>query len=386
MGTLSVADPQDVFGYLARELSLLGEKPLSDVDSLALACMSYFRLPEEAAAARTRRGMPVADLLRAEWFEPMTRSLWDPDGLVRLLAAVVASPRLRGMRVSDYVDVFDEAAEQQFSACVLRLPDGNAYVSFRGTDNTLVGWKEDFNMAFETGVPSQLAAVEYLDRVARGFKGRLFVGGHSKGGNLAVYAAVNCHKSTFDKVERVFSHDGPGFTTEAMAAVDWAERVGKVSKTVPESSMIGMMFERQEDYAVVRSTQSGVTQHDPFSWVVEDSDFARADEISAGAGYVDESLNQWVANMSHDDREGFVNSLFSVLYASGQDTLAGVKSNLSEALPAMMSAFSQMDGDQRGYLKQALGGLVRAFMPDVEIPASLTALMETAGELQVGQN
>ena len=359
----------DIFGYLTSKFESLEERPLSDVDSLVLACMSYYRIPEDAADARSGRGMPVADLLRAEWMGQMTHGLWSPSGLSRLLCCVVASPRFRGMRVCNYVSETDDAAQKQFAACTLKLPSGDLYVSFRGTDNSLVGWKEDFNMAFETGVPSQLRAVEYLERVARGARGRIYIGGHSKGGNLAVYAAANCKKTVFSRIERVFSHDGPGFTAEALSSADYAERAGKLSKTVPESSLIGMMFEQQEAYSVVKSTQVGVMQHDPFSWVVDGTSFAMAEGISRGAGFVDESVNEWISKMSREEREGFVNALFSVLYAGGQDTLAGLKGNLSVTLPAMISQLAIMDEKQRGYLVQAVGGLAQAFLPDFEMPS-----------------
>ncbi|MDO4850159.1 MAG: DUF2974 domain-containing protein [Coriobacteriia bacterium] len=360
---------ENIVDYLGREFRGFDELPLSDVDSLVLACLSYYRLPDEAKAARTVRGAGLHELFRADWFAHMTEGLWDPAGLVALLTAVVASPRLRGVRLASYVSETSEEQEKQFAACTLRFPNGDAYVSFRGTDNSLVGWKEDFNMAFETGVPSQLRAVQYLERAARSVKGRIYVGGHSKGGNLAVYAAAHCKPATFERIERVFSHDGPGFTAETLASADYAQRCAKLSKTVPESSLIGMMFEQQETYAVVRSTSVGATQHDPFSWVVEGDAFAQVDGISRTAGYLDQSLNQWICSMTREERAGFVNALFSVLYAGGQDTLAGLKGNLSETLPAMFSQLTDMDEAQRGYLVQAVSGLVRAFAPDVELPS-----------------
>ena len=208
-----------------------------------LSCLSYFRLPEEAAAARTPEGMPLVDLYRADWFEAMTRDLWDPEGLVRLLGAVAASPRLRDLRVCCYVDDFDESAEKQFSACTLRLPRGAAYVSFRGTDNSVVGWKEDFNMAFETGVPSQIAAVSYLERVAPTIEGGIYLGGHSKGGNLAAYALARCPADVAGRVVRAFSHDGPGFKRGFLAERDFEPISDVIHRTVPEESVVGMLMD-----------------------------------------------------------------------------------------------------------------------------------------------
>ena len=357
---------KNLFGYLSRAFDTFDERELSDVDSLVLACLSYFRY--QGDAVRTSDGVPLRDLFRAEWLEAMTHGLWDPEGLARLLALVAASPRFRDLRVSDYVDDFDEAVEKQFSACVLRLPGGGAYVSFRGTDNTLVGWKEDFNMAFETGVPSQYAAIDYLERVAPTIEGPLYLGGHSKGGNLAVCALARCSAGVAARVGRAFSHDGPGFTEEALADELWQERSALVSKTVPRSSVIGMLFERQEDYAVVDSSTMGLTQHDPFSWVVEGTDFVRQEGLGRGASFVDKGLNEWIASMTRAEREGFVEALFSVLDAAGEDTFAELSGNWQASVPAMLRRLGELEPERRGHITRALALLAQAFVPEFELP------------------
>ncbi len=359
---------KNVFGYLSREFETLDERPLGDVDSLALACASYYRLPPEAASARGAEGMPVTDLLRVDWVSGMTAGLWDPEGLSRLLVCMAASPRLRGARVCHYVEDFDEAAEKQFSACTLLLPSGGAYVSFRGTDNTLVGWREDFNMAFETGVPSQLAATAYLERVAGLVEGPLYVGGHSKGGNLAVYAACTCSDAVASRLVRVYSHDGPGFTAETLASDGWRARAGLVSKTVPRSTLIGKHIEQQEANADVDYSVASVSQPDPFSWVVEGSDFVRLEGLGRGAGFVDGTLNEWISSMTHEEREGFVDTLFSVLSAGGEDTFAALSGNWQTSVPAMLRELSGLEPDRRDLIMRALALLFRAAIPDFELP------------------
>ena len=366
MASFFSPEEKNVFGYLARSFKTFAKRPLTDVDSLVLSCLSYFHY--QGDAVRSREGVLVGDLFCAEHLDAMAHGLWDAEGLVRLLALVSASPRFRDVRVSEYVDDFDVAAEKQFSACVLRLPDGDAYVSYRGTDNTLVGWKEDFNMAFETGVPSQYAAIDYLERVAPGIEGRIFLGGHSKGGNLAVCAAARCSAEVAARLGRVFSHDGPGFTEEALADELWKERSGLVSKTVPRSSVIGMLFERQEDYAVVESATMGLTQHDPFSWVVEGEDFVRCDDLGRGASFVDKGLNEWISSMTREEREGFVETLFSVLGAAGEDTFADLSGNWQASVPAMLRRLGELDPGERAHITRALSALVGAFMPNVELP------------------
>lgn len=366
MASFFSPEETNLFGYLSRAFETFEERPLTDVDSLVLSCLSYFRYQGEDV--RGGRGVSVRELFQAEHLERMTRGLWDPEGLMRVLALTAASPRFRDVVVSNYVDDFDESAEKQFSACVLHLPAGGAYVSYRGTDNTLVGWKEDFNMAFETGVPSQYAAIDYLERVAPSIDGNIYLGGHSKGGNLAVCAAARCSEPVATRIVRVFSHDGPGFTGDALADELWQQRADLVSKTVPRSSVIGMLFEKQEDYTVVESSMMGLTQHNPFSWVVEGNDFVSLEGLGRGASFVDKGLNEWIASMTREEREGVVETLFSVLGAAGEDTFADLSGNWQASVPAMLRRIGELEPEQRGHITRALTLLVQAFMPDIELP------------------
>ena len=223
-------------------------------------------------------------------------------------------------------------------------------------------------MAFETGVPSQRAATDYLERVAGLVEGPLYVGGHSKGGNLAVYAACTCSDAVSSRLIRVFSHDGPGFTAETLASDGWRARAGLVSKTVPRSSLIGMLFEQQEDYAVVDSSVVGVSQHDPFSWVVEGSDFVRLGGLGRGAGFVDGTLNEWISSMTREEREGFVDTLFSVLSAGGEDTFAALSDNWQTSVPAMLRELGGLEPDRRDHIMRALAMLFRSAIPELELP------------------
>jgi len=294
--------------------------------------------------------------------------LVDPQVTHDFYHAVAANPRFSDVEMSAYCEQFDGGAQTQFAAVTFRLPSGTLVVAFRGTDDSLVGWKEDFNMAFERDVPSQVSARAYLERVAPTVRGRIYVGGHSKGGNLAAYVASTCSPEVAGRLERVFSHDGPGFTAESLAASSWRERARLVSKTVPRSSLIGMLFEQQEDYSVVDSSTVGILQHDPFSWVVEGCDFVRVKGIARGAAALDETLNQWISSMTVEEREGFVNTLFSVLYASGEDTFASMAGNLQTTLPAMLDSLAATDPEERRYLTRAVSLLLRAFVPEVSLP------------------
>lgn len=386
-------EKQNICTYVENNLDTFAERPLCEVDSLVLSWFSNFRL--EALGEQlngwditSERAPRLRDALRAECFDGLF-DLWDPESCKRLLQAMAASPRFRDIRVGGFRlsrDTPDEGWPKQFAAVTLLLDDGAAYLAFRGTDATFDGWREDFNMTFARPVPAQAEAFVYLLDAAQACPAApLVLGGHSKGGNLAAYVASTCSPEVASRLERVFSHDGPGFTAESLAASSWRERARLVSKTVPRSSLIGMLFEQQEEYSVVDSSTVGILQHDPFSWVVEGCDFVRVKGIARGAAALDETLNQWISSMTVEEREGFVNTLFSVLYASGEDTFASMAGNLQTTLPAMLDSLAATDPEERRYLTRAVSLLLRAFVPEVSLPEVTlpeVALPESLAALQ----
>lgn len=195
--------------YVQTQLDTFDERPFCEVDSLVLSWLSYYRLPETLQKITQNDDcVAIHEWLRAEDFDAMMGSLWDPAGSRDLLFAICASPRFRNMDMTHYETVFNKETEEQFAAMTFMLPNGDLYVAFRGTDSTLVGWKEDFNLAFQCPVLSQETARRYLKKVASEFPdGRIYVGGHSKGGNLAVYAAITCDSWIQERIEAIYSHD-----------------------------------------------------------------------------------------------------------------------------------------------------------------------------------
>ena len=285
----------NMLDYARRELETFSRRGLCAVDSLILSWMAYLRIPADAdevvAGIRGWDGVRLADLHRAEYFGDYFAGMWSEEDGLRLLAAAAASPRLRDVRVVGHVESTDVRAEKQFAAVTFRLTDDLSYVAFRGTDSTLVGWKEDFNLSFRCPVPSQVAAARYLADVAGRLDGELVVGGHSKGGNLAVYAAASVPADVGERITRVFSHDGPGFLPEFLATGEFANVAPRIDKTLPQSSLVGMLLEQQEGFRVVKSNRLLIWQHDPFSWRVDGRDFVYLDDLAPDARYLDAAIS-----------------------------------------------------------------------------------------------
>lgn len=348
----------NIVDYAAREFATFDVKELCEVDSLVLSFFSYLALPDCLTEARGWDGMRIADTFRADLFDELYGHIWDVSSSYKILAALAANPRFRDLRVKNYVSQTDINAEEQFAAVTIELMPNLHYVAFRGTDSTLVGWKEDFNMAFQYPVPSQQRAAEYLDDVAAHVEGKLICGGHSKGGNLAVYAAMNCSNSTRERLTQVYSHDGPGFIEGVFEDGGFTKIESLVHKTVPQSSLVGMLLEHQEDYQIVKSGNVSVLQHDPFSWMVEDGHFIHIDKLTPGAKYMDLTLNKWAQSLSIDERKKMIDSVYSLLDSIDLTRVSEVQENWMKVLPKVLDNLGKMDPETRDFLLQVIKDLI----------------------------
>ncbi|MFQ9742031.1 MAG: Mbeg1-like protein [Slackia sp.] len=199
------------------------------------------------------------------------------------------------------------AIEKQFCACTFSFGGKTPlyYLAFRGTDGTLAGWKEDFNLSYRKVIPSQRSAERYVSGVlsALPLDARIMVGGHSKGGNLAEFAAATVDETSYERIERIFNHDGPSFLNSPSPRFEEQHFKDKLDKTVPESSIFGMMLEHRDDFSVVQSQATGIFQHNPFSWLTCDDDFLYQESLNPSAAFFDQTLDRWLKSCTPEQRE-----------------------------------------------------------------------------------
>ncbi len=362
--------------YAQTQLDGFDARPLCLVDSLVLSWLAYFRLAPALDAARTDEGIALHELMRAEDFDEMFGTSFDADGSRELLFAVCASPRFRSVRLTRLRFKTDADVEEQFAAMTFLLPTGEAYLAFRGTDSTLVGWKEDFNMASSCPVPAQEEARAYVERVASSVAGPLYLGGHSKGGNLAVYAAATVPRTVQDRVLAAFSHDGPGFPPAFLEGEGYRRVRGRVAKTVPKSSVIGLIMDDGADVRVVESSGVSILQHNPFLWEVEGRDFVYADGLTASARYLSSTIESWMNRFEPEERRRFIDTLFDVLGATGAERFADIRGDWRTSVPAMREAVDALDPEQRECVSEVLRALART--------ATIGRVADAAGNLLDG--
>ena len=395
----------NIIDYVRTRTGSFDERPFNDVDALVLASLAYQTMPDvvptladwerrygtTTARWRTLMSDPKTALrhplnslraLRQPDFPATTLAdaaadlhpqdfdhnagytgLADPKLTEALFAAMARNPRFSSIHVGAVDEQFSREHQTQFAAMTLLLPDGTLVVSFRGTDTSFVGWKEDFNMAFQYPVPAQQLAADYVTRVARLWQGDLVLLGHSKGGNLAVYAALQAGDDVLPRIRRVYSLDGPGFPADVVAGDRYRAVADRIVKIVPDSSIVGMILDSPEHCVVVKSNEYGPMQHLAFSWQVDRDRFVTVPEVSATSREFKRSLDRMLAGMTPDQCERVVDALFKVLAASDEHGLIGLMEAGPKTIPAMLGAFAGLTDEERQHILEAAGILLKASFP-----------------------
>lgn len=342
------------------------QSPFNEVDNLILAELSFVDF--KGIVPRTGEGKSVFLAGAAEQYfarfpagEKIDMGVLVPDEIPELLRKMAASRRFGALGLNCFEDKTDHERGEQFAALTVELGEGSVYLAFRGTDDTLAGWKEDFMLACTPQIPAQRMAAEYVAWVAKQYPRRkLRIGGHSKGGNLAVWSAVHAPANVQRRIREVWSNDGPGFHTDILSLPEHADIVRRIITILPQSSLVGMILEHDEDYTVVRSSERGAWQHDGFSWEVRGPEFVHLHSVTRQGRRNDLVLKEWVRNMPLDQREKFVEGLFEVLTASGAETLTELKEESLKGAAAMVRAMKDLDKDTREALSYAVKVLLRS--------------------------
>ena len=391
----------NIIDYAREEQRSFEELPFNEVDALILAQLAYEDIPRLVPALDDERNMygtfrgrmhhfpmdrhnlrqSAKALLRAPFSAITLKQMdevlhggadsacqhqvhavnfTDPAIMHSFVRTVAANPRFSGLRVGAFAERFDTDEQTQTAALTFLLPDGTLVLSFRGTDDSLVGWKEDFNMAFQYPVPAQRMAADYICAVAKLWPGDIILTGHSKGGNSAVYAAMNAPAKIRKRITAVYSLDGPGFPEHVVTSEPYLSTVSKVHKIVPDSSIIGMVLETPEPCVVVKADCEGLMQHFAFAWQVDGDAFVRVDDIAPSSHEFNSSFNRWMTSLSREEREHAVDALFQVIHASGATTFSGLIASMPLSLPSMIGAIVGLTPDERKHLMEAMRMLAAA--------------------------
>ncbi|MBQ8962158.1 MAG: DUF2974 domain-containing protein [Ruminococcus sp.] len=352
----------DILEYLRWRGDLSLEKaPFNSADALILAEFGYVPL-EGAVPESFGGGVTVREAFSQfspDRVEPSQRILsFEQDCL--LFREMARSRRFGGARLSGYTSITDNARELQFSAVTVETDDGHTFVSFRGTDGSVVGWKEDLTMSFSSGTAGQLYGVSYLNNALAGSSSPVRVGGHSKGGNLAIYASAFARPEIRSRIAQIYSFDGPGFREEITSSDGYSEILPRVLSFVPETSVVGMLLSHGTDHTVVRNSGTGIMQHLAYNWETGPGGLVPAEGPSRSGEMIERTVTGWLEELSDSERRTFTDALFGVLEAPEKGTLKEILKGKWPAYGAMIKAARELAPEQQAVLRDAMKKLARS--------------------------
>lgn len=350
----------NVFDYIKWRGDLTFEQsPLNEIDALIFCELSYIFFDGIVPEDPNEGYVTLAEA--AEIFfernagqEEISLGEIVPKEIVTLFRMVAASKRFSKIPLSHFVNIIDDETVEQFSAISFYPDDETVLVAYRGTDDTITGWREDFRMAFLTPVPAQKRAEEYLLKASEDAK-IIYVAGHSKGGNLALWAAMNASDEIAERIEKVYNFDGPGFLDDVWESELYERVEGKISTVIPTGSVVGLLLKYDKNYRVTKSSAKGyLHQHDALTWEVEGTEFVCDEDVAPEVKRAHEVVGKWIYSMEPDERRAFVEGFFDILCSTSAKTVTDLAENRS----AVIKAFSNIEPETR----QALMSGVKFFL------------------------
>lgn len=346
--------------------------PYSKIDSLVFSELAYLSFDSIVPNSKSRsKGLLFSDIAESESYEALFPLERTAERNKKLLNAVAYSKRHGKVRVNYYEDIFDIEKDTQFCAITFILPNGDACIAFRGTDSTITGWKENFNMLFTSPVAAQSHSVIYVNTVAKKIKGNIILTGHSKGGNLAIYSGSMCSPIVKNKIVEIQAFDSPGFTKEFIESKEHTVTEKIIRKFMPEESLVGVLLNNREQYRIIKSGGSGIMQHDPFLWQIDiaENDFIDGEKLYMSSKFFDATFNDWVNSSTPEQREQFVEALFQIINAfnsenalSFVDLTDNIKSNSTVAYETLKG----LDPEMRSLVMQGIGDLFSSINKNVK--------------------
>ncbi len=325
------------------------EMPFNSIDNLILSQLSYCEYDDVSR----RLPLPLKELTGQVSYGIME------DNNKKLFRLTAGMPRFRESIAFDYVDELSENETKQFSAITFLLADGSAYVAFRGTDSTVTGWKEDLLLAFESPVPAQKRAREYLNNVALTLSCPLRVGGHSKGGNLAIYASSFCSPETRRRITDVYTNDGPGFTKEVLNDPGYKELSSRIHRLIPESSFIGVLMDSDTDCTIIDSDSVSIFQHNPYTWKTEGCRFIQKPTTTMSSKLLNNSFREWLRGLDSQKLRFLSDTVFDILGAGDARTLHDWRTNAA-SMVSSVQALNRLDPEDRKRAGELLSALLNA--------------------------
>lgn len=359
------------------DIPIIKEFKFNEVDSMIMARFSYLIFNK----IKMKPSQTIKEL--SSLMSDFDNSSFRYNGDKNLITKLGKSKRFKNLIVTDYVENNDVERIKQFSAITIHLPKNELYISFLGTDSSVYGWKEDFNMAYMENVPSQIAGKEYLEKIASKYPNeKIRIGGHSKGGNVAIYASISASKEIQNRIIKVYNYDGPGFNELMVKSLGTANNIlPKIESYIPQDSIIGRVMEHREKICVIKSLEKGILQHDIYSWQVLGKNIVKAKNVTKDSEIINKMFIKWLNETSIEKRRLFCDSIFGLLFSTEEATFKGISENLTTSIPKIIKAYQNIPKNE----KKEVINMVKLFFTSYykaykeEKPKSKSKIKESTG-------
>ena len=340
-----------------------GDIPISskfkfnEVDSMILARFSYLLFDR-------------IDMRKNETIESISQKMKDIpneefryNGDKELITYLGQSNRFKDMEVTDYVSNNDKKSEKQFCGITIHISDKEMYISYIGTDSTIYGWKEDFNMSFMDNVPCQIAGKEYAEKVIKKYPDKsVRISGHSKGGNVAIYSAITIPAELQNRVIKVYNYDGPGFSKNIIDKYGNEKIVNKIETYIPQDSVIGRILNHKEKITISLSNEKGIFQHDIYSWQVIKDNLIKLNHNTEISENIDKTLTDWLENTTAEQRKIFVDTVFEIFYSTDANTFGDISKNLSTNISKMLKKYGEISTEDKKVITNMIKIIVTSYI------------------------
>ena len=340
-----------------------GDIPISpkfkfnEVDSMILARFSYLLFDR-------------IDMRKNETIESIYKKMKDIpneefryNGDKELITYLGQSNRFKDMKVTDYISNNDKKSEKQFCGITIHISDKEMYISYIGTDSTIYGWKEDFNMSFMENVPCQIAGKEYAEKVIKKYPDKgVRIGGHSKGGNVAIYSAITIPAELQNRIIKVYNYDGPGFSKNIIDKYGNEKIVNKIETYIPQDSVIGRILNHKEKITISLSNEKGIFQHDIYSWQVMKDNLIQLNHNTEISENIDKTLTDWLENTTAEQRRIFVDTVFEIFYSTDANTFGDISKNLSTNISKMLKKYGEISTEDKRVITNMIKIIVTSYI------------------------
>lgn len=331
--------------------------PFNELDSMVLARFSYLIFdkikmkPKETIFSISEK---MKDFDNDEFLY---------NGDKELITYLGQSDRFKNMYVTDFVQNNDKKAEKQFGAITIHISDREMYISYIGTDSTIFGWKEDFNMSFMDNVPCQILGKEYLNKISKKYYyKKIRIGGHSKGGNVAIYSAITVQKQVQNKIIKVYNYDGPGFNKKIINQYGNDKIISKIETYIPQDSVIGRLLNHKEKMTIVWSVEKGILQHDIFSWQVLKNDLIILEKNTEISEDIDKTISDWLEITTPEQRKIVIDTVFDLFYSTDSVSFGEMSRNISKNLPILLKKYGEIAKEDKDMITKMIKLIVSSYI------------------------